>query len=239
MSNKNNNKKLNRSVRVAGILFLLNLMVPLLNWTFILSKLQVSDNIMDTAKNIIANELLFRIGISIELLMSLGLIILAVALYNILKSVNKNLALVALCIKLIEASLMAVTVLVPFIALQLSALETSQTVFSSEQLMYPIGIIFNSHTAITSIPMFFLGVDMMIFSYLFLKSKYIPRTISVFGIISFALVFIHACMFIITPEYATMPINQLIFWTPSGIFEIVIGIWLLTRGLRLNKIKND
>ena len=37
---------------------------------------------------------------------------------------------------------------------------------------------------------------------------------------------------ILPPAYATMPINQIIFWFPSGLFEIVIGLWLLIRGIK-------
>jgi hypothetical protein len=40
-------------------------------------------------------------------------------------------------------------------------------------------------------------------------------------------------MFMLAPKYATMPINQIIFWVPSGLFEIAIGIWLLSKGLKI------
>ena len=83
--------------------------------------------------------------------------------------------------------------------------------------------------------MVFLGLDMMVFSYLFFKSKYIPRILAGFGILSFALIFIHALMFILAPKYATMPINQVIFWAPSGLFEIMIGIWLLSKGVKVQQ----
>jgi hypothetical protein len=86
--------------------------------------------------------------------------------------------------------------------------------------------------------MLFLGLDMMVFSYLFFQSKYIPRILAGFGILSFALIFIHASMYIIAPEYAMMPINQIIFWAPSGIFEVVIGIWLLFKGARIPEMDN-
>ena len=221
-----------KAAKVAGFMFLFSLIVPLLNWTFVLSKFIVADNVIATAKNIMANELQFRIGISIELFMSVGLIVLALALYILLKPVNKNLALLALSLKLVEATLMAVTVLIPFIALQALNGETTQTVFTPEQLLFPIGVIFNSHTAITSVPMVFLGLDMVLFSYLFLKSNYVPTWLAGFGILSFILVFFHAVMFIIAPEYAVIQINQIIFWVPSGLFEIIMGIWLLTKGLR-------
>jgi hypothetical protein len=228
-----------KAARIAGIFFILNLIVPLFNWTFVLSKFSVPDNVLATANNIMENESLFRFGITVELFMAVGLIVLALFLYRMLKPINKNLALLALSLKLVEATLMAVTVLIPFVALQFSNGEVGLTAFTPEQLKSPIGLIFNSHTAITSVPMVFLGLDMMIFSYLFLKSRYIPRILAGFGILSFALIFIHATMYILAPEYAVMPINQIIFWTPSGLFEIMIGIWLIAKGSTNQKLPLD
>lgn len=233
MTNSITDKSQHKAAKIAGLFFLLNLIVPLLNWTFVLAKFSVTGDVIATAKNIMANQLIFRFGISIELFMSVGLIVLALVLYRILKPVNKNFALLALFLKLVEATLMAVTVLIPFIALQVLTGASNQTTFTSEQLQYPIGLIFKLHTAITSIPMVFLGLDMMVFSYLFFKSKYIPKILAGFGILSFALIFIHALMFILAPEYAAKPINQIIFWVPSGIFEIIIGIWLLSKGIKV------
>jgi len=222
-----------KAAKVAGFMFLFAFIVPTLNWALVLSGFNVEKDALATANNIMGNELLFRIGIAIELIMSVGLIVLALALYVILKPVNRNLSLLALLLKIVEATLMAVTVLVAFIALQFLNEEAYRAYFTLEQLQFPIGSIFNSHTAIASIPMVFLGLDMMIFCYLFFKSKYIPRMLAGFGILSFALILIHAIMFILTPEYATIPVNQIIFWTPSGLFEIIIGIWLLLKGLRV------
>ncbi len=235
LTNSIPDKAQRKAAMVAGFMFLLNLIVPLLNWTFILSRFAVSENAIAAANNILDKELLFRIGITIELFLSVGLIVLAIVLYRILKPVNKDLALLALLLKLAEATLMAVTALIPFIALQVLNGETNQIAYTTEQLQFPIGLILNSHTALTSIPMVFLGLDMIVFSYLLLKSKYIPGILAGFGIISFALIFIHALGFILTPEYAKMPIIQIIFWVPSGLFEILIGLWLLLKGLKVQR----
>jgi hypothetical protein len=231
MTNRSSETSLLILARVAGFMFLFSLIVPLLNWTLVLSKFIVAENIIATAKNIRANEFLFRIGITIELIMSVGLVVLALALYIILKPANKHLALLALLLKLVEATIVAVIVLVSFIALWILNGEAYLTVFTPEQLQVPVGFILNSHTAIYSFPMVFLGLDMMVFSFLFLKSKYIPKILAGFGILSFAFIFIHSLMYIITPKYATMLINQIIFWAPSGLFEIIIGIWLLSKGI--------
>jgi len=226
------------AAKVAGVMFLFSFIVPALNWTFVQSKFIVAENVITTANNIMANELLFRIGITIELIMSVGLVVLALTLYIILKPVNKNLALLALFLKLVEATIVSAIVLVSFIALQILNGEVYLTGFTPEQLQAPVGILLNKHTVLYSIPMVFLGLDMMVFSYLFCKSKYIPKTLACFGIISFALIFIHSLIYILAPEYAAMPINQAIFWAPSGLFEIIIGIWLLVKGLKVNQGDN-
>ncbi|MCM1986892.1 DUF4386 domain-containing protein [Methanococcoides seepicolus] len=235
MTNSITDTSQRKAVRVAGFMFLFSLMVPFFNWTFVLSKLIVAENVMATANNIVANQLLFRIGMTIELIMSAGLIVLALALYIILKPVNKNLALLALLWKLVEATIAAAIVLVSFIALQFLNGDAYVTVFTPEQLQVLVGFLLNEHTALYSIPMVFLGLDMMVFSYLFFKSKYIPRILASFGILSFALIFIHALMYILAPEYATMPINQVLFWVPSGLFEIIIGLWLLFKGINVQQ----
>ena len=125
--------------------------------------------------------------------------------------------------------------LVSFITLHVAKEGAYISIFTPDQLQTPVGLILNMHTAVFSIPMVFLGLDMVLFSYLFFKSKYIPRILAGFGVISFALILIHALMFILTPRYATMPVNQIIFWAPSGIFEIVIGIWLLSKGIKIQQ----
>jgi len=235
MTNHTAETSQHKAAKVAGFMFLFSLIVPLLNWTFVLSKLVDTENIIATANKIMANEFQFRIGITIELFMSVGLIVLGMALYTVLKSVDRNLALFALLLKLVEATIAATVVLLSFIALQVLNQKIYVTIFTPEQLQVPVGLILNMHTAVFSIPMAFLGLDMMVFSYLFFKSKYIPSVLAGFGVLSFALIFIHSLMFILAPQYATMPIIQVIFWAPSGLFEIIIGIWLLSKGLKIQQ----
>ena len=224
-----------RAVKIAGFMFLFSFIVPTLNWAFVLSKFIDPDNVIATADNILANKLLFRIGITVELIMSLGLIVLAVALYTILKQINRELSLLALLVKTAEAVLVAVMVIVSFIALHLLNGSASIDGINHSQFQAMAGILLNQHTSLYSILMVFLGIDMMLFSYLLLVSRYIPRQLAGFGILSFALVFIHAVMYILAPTWAIIPINQIIFWVPSGVFEIIIGFWLLIKGI--NKLE--
>ncbi len=222
-----------KAARVAGFMFLFSLIVPTLNWALVLSRFVVAEDVMATARNIKANESLFRIGITIELIMSVGLVVLAVALFAILKRVNRSLALLALLWKLVEAGLVAAIVLLSFVALQISDGAAYLTAFTPEQLQAPVGLILNAHTILYSVPMVFLGLDLMAFFYLFYKSNYIPRVLAAFGILSYALIFIHALGNMVAPGYATMPIVEIISYVPSCIAELVVGMWLLVKGLNI------
>ena len=78
--------------RVAGFLYLvLSVMAPF-RLIYIPGKLFVRGDATATANNIAAHELLFRLGIVSDLLCGTILIFLVLALYRLLKEVNRNLA---------------------------------------------------------------------------------------------------------------------------------------------------
>lgn len=220
-------------VKFTGFMFVFAFIGPTLNFIFTQSQLVDRESIVSSANNVLANQLLFRVGITIELLLAFCLTVLAILLYTILKSENKNLALFALLLKFLEAAAVVSVVLISFITLQVMSETSAFSAFTQEQLKVPLGFIVNAHTALYAVPMVFLGLDMMLFSYLFLKSGYIPSIISIFGIISFAMIFIHSIMHIVTPSLASIQLIQGLFYIPSGIFELVIGVWLMFKGIKI------
>lgn len=239
-SNKSTNlesKSRQKAAKIAGIMFILAFIVPSLNWALILSKFIVSNDTLSTAKNILANATMFRIGITLELIMSVFLVVLAVTMFYILKNVNKVLATLALSWKLVETSLAVVITLGSLLAILIISNDSNLVGMNSDSLQSFAGFILQKHTILYAIPMIFLGLDMTLFSALFCKSGYIPKWLARFGMISFILILTHSIMYLVAPEKAAFPINQLIFWTPSGIFELVIGTWLLIKGLKIQDPK--
>ena len=85
--------------RVAGLSYVLIIILGIFCVGIIDSKLIVPSNNAATANNIIANDLLFRIGIAGVLILYASVVVLSWALYVILKTVNKNLALLALLLR--------------------------------------------------------------------------------------------------------------------------------------------
>ncbi len=223
-----------KAAKVAGLMFLFIVIGWTLNWTLVDSKLIVAGNVTATVNNIMANELLFRIGITNQLIFSISGVVLALALYIILKPVNKNLALLALFLKLTEAILGAVIALCNFIAL-LILKGQALTAFKSEQIQALVGLFLNERISISAIPMVFLGLNLMVFFYLLFKSKYVPRILAGFGILSYALIFMYALITILSPNYAAIMIIQIICWVPSVLFELIFGLWLLIKGINVER----
>ncbi len=219
---------LQKAARVAGLMYVIIIITSLLSMIFGPSKLIVKGNIAETFNNIMANEVLFRIGTAYDLIMYASVVILSLALYVVLKTVNKNLALLALLWRLGEAILGCLSVLSSLIVLLLLKGENYLAVFNTEQLQAFIGVFLNVSSAAISIVFVFLSLGTIIFCYLFYKSKYIPRILAAFGIFSFLLMLICALVNIILPIKALMA-----FGAPAILFEIIIGFWLLIKGVKV------
>ncbi len=174
-----------------------------------------------------ANQLLFRIGSAYELIMYASVVILAWALYVILKPVNKNLALLALLWRLVEAILGCISVLSGLIVLQLLNGENYSAAFETEQLQALVRLFLDVQWAVVTILFVFISLGTIVFCYLFFKSKYIPRILAAFGIFSFLLALIGSFVNILVPNNTAM----MIFGPPVALFEVAIGLWLLIKGV--------
>jgi len=230
MTNHNADASLSKTARVAGLLFLCTFIFPTIIWIFVTSKFMVAGNAMAAANNIIANELLFRIGIIAELIKAALAIVFALTLYILLKSVGKNLALLALFLKMTEGILLAVVALWYFIALLILDQRASLSIFGPEQIQALVGSYINPYFYISAIVLVFHGLSSMVFLYLLFKSKYVPGKLAGFGIISYAFVFIYSLLLILVPKSSTMLIIQIICLAPSILTELILGSRLLIKG---------
>jgi hypothetical protein len=123
-------------------------------------------------------------------------------------------------------------VLSSLVVLQLLNGENYWAVFEAEQLQALVGLFLDVHSAALSILIVFISLGTIVFCYLFFKSKYIPRILAVFGIFSFLLVLIKAFVVILFPLPAMI---QIVFHLPGILFEVIIGLWLLIKGVNVEQ----
>src|ERR1700681_91160 len=79
--------------RFAGLLYILMSIPGFFAMVYVPSKLIVYGNATATANKIAASETLFRLGIAAQLMSQVGFIFVALALYDLLKGVNRRHAL--------------------------------------------------------------------------------------------------------------------------------------------------
>jgi hypothetical protein len=217
--------------RIAGFAYLLIIIIAVLNMSFIDSKLIVSGNDAATANNIKANDLLFSIGIAAVLILYTSVLVLSWALYVVLKTVNKNLALLGLLLRSAEAVLGCATVLISFIVVLLLNGKGYSTVGEAEQLHVLAGLFLNVRTAGLDIVLILVGLGGTVFCYLFYKSNYIPRILAAWGIFTYLSMLILSLMSILFPNHPEM--IETVFYGVGTFFELTIGFWLLIKGVNV------
>jgi hypothetical protein len=231
MTDRNNESSVLSYARVAGLMYLLVIVIGILNETFIVSELIIPGNNAATTNNLTANDLLFRSSIVLELIMYASVVILSWALYMVLKNANKNLALLAMLLRLTEAILGVVLVLLSFLVLALLNGENTLTELEMEKVRTWIGILFNIRTMGLDIVLIFVGLGGTIFCYLFLKSKYVPGILAAWGIFTYLSMLILSIISILFRDHPV--ILETILYIPGGLFELLFGIWLFFKGVKI------
>lgn len=218
------------AARVAGFTFLLAMAIVVLANYGINFRLIVPGNAVDTARNIMAHETLFRLNIACNLIYVVNIVVLLTALYVILAPVNRNLALVATFCRLIFALTWAVTALNTLGALRLLGSAAYLPVFKADQLQTLARLHLASSFDAYYVGLPFWGLASTVGSYLWFKSRYVPRILAAFGMISSAWCVICAFTFIVFPHFDAV-VNAYWFDVPMVIVEMALGFWLLFKGL--------
>ena len=233
MTNQTNEASILLYARVAGFAYIITIILGIVGVNVIESSIIVSGDDSATVKNIVKYGLLFRIGIATEILMYVFVILLSFTLYVVLKSVNRNLAMLALLWRLAEAIVGAATTvlsgLLPLILLG------NEIAFKHEQMESLVGIFLNVRGAGLDIVLIFIGMGGTLFFYLFFKSNYIPRLLAAWGMLTYLIMLLLSFASILLPNISES--TKMIFYAPGGLFEIVVGLWLLIKGINIEQWK--
>ena len=219
-----------KAATVVGFSYLFALPPAIFAEFYVLGRLIVYNNAVDTARNIIAHERLFRLGTASNLTVFAIDIVLITALYVVLKPVNRNLALLAAFWGLVETAIFVVTLLNDFETLRLLSGADYLRVFEPDRLQALARASMSAHGAGYGVGLVFAGLRSTLFCYLWFKSSYIPRALAAWGMFASFLMGASAFSFIIFPEL-TKVVGVGIYGAPIFFFELTMGFWLLLKGL--------
>ena len=77
----------------------------------------------------------------------------------------------------------------------------------------------------------FWALSSTVFGWLWLKSRYIPAGLALFGLLSSAWCLFCAVAYIVNPAFSNV-VNVWLFDMPMALFYIALSGWLLFKGLR-------
>src|SRR5438552_4035980 len=219
------------AARVAGWSGLLTFAIVVFGNYVLLNPLIVPSNVAATAQNVVAHQTQLRITAVCFLTYSLGVVVLLTALYVILKPVNHGLALVGALFRLVFALLWLLSPLNLLAMLRLVSNANYLQAFEPDRLQalarLHLGATFDDYY----IGLPFFGLAATVCAWLWLKSNYIPRGLSIFGIIASAWCVLCAFIFLIFPQFNKV-VNDYLFDTPMALFELIVSFWLLFKGLK-------
>jgi hypothetical protein len=218
------------AAKIAGLACLISYAAVVAVNFGIFARLIVSGNPADTARNILAHETLFRIGIAGDMVYCVGAVVLLTALYVILKPVSQNLALLAAFGRLVHGLTWLLVALNLFTALRLLNDADYSRAFGPDQLPALVRLYLSGSDAYY-VGLLFWALGATVGSYLWFKSNYIPRALAAFGVISSAWCVACTLVFYIFPDLSKV-VNLWWFDSPMAIFELALSFWLLFKGIR-------
>jgi hypothetical protein len=214
--------------RVYFFLFLVHFGSPF-NMEFVLRSLIVPGDAAKTVNNIMASELLFRLGFVADLIAQTVFIFMVLVLYKLLKPVNKNHAVLMVIFLLVGVPIAMLNELNQFAALLLLSGADYLTVFTADQLQALVPLFLDLHEHGIGIAGIFWALWLFPMGYLVFKSGYIPRILGVLLLIGGFGYLIEAVTFLFFPSFDAV-ITQF-----TWLGEIIFPLWLLIKGVNVEQ----
>ncbi|WP_088043455.1 DUF4386 domain-containing protein [Bacillus sp. EAC] len=225
----NTNKK---TAKIVGVLFILATVTAIIGLNLYNPILEGPDYMIKGAEH--SNQVI--LGALMELILVVSAVGTATTMFPILRRYNETIALWHVCFRFLEAIIITIGIISVLSLLTLSRefVATGAPEIASFQTS---GIILKAIHDWTFMlgPLFMLGINTMMYSYIFYKSKLVPRFISSLGMTGAAIVFIYALlvMFDVIQQVSAL---GAIMALPVAANEIILALWLIVKGFNESAI---
>ncbi len=169
-------------------------------------------------------------GAFFEITLAFTVIGTSIMLYPILRKYNESMALGTVCFRLLESTLIIIGILslLAIVTLNHGILKENNPNMSAYLIAGKLLLAIHNWTFLYG-PNLALGPSTLMTAYLLYKSKLVPRSISILGIVGGPL--ISVCALLVTFG----AFNQLCFWgivmaVPVFVYEMSLAVWLLIKG---------
>jgi len=208
--------------RLAGICILANYVLQGLGDSVTIV-LRSGETFAEKARYATENELLWRISLLEVGLAWIVLGVMAFALYVVLEPVNRRLAQLALCMRL-GASFVGAASMMFRVAGARLYLASAAGLFTNDQLSTLVSAATRGGSEGVEIAWMFQAAGSALFGLLFLRSRYLPRSLAALIILGAALLIVLGVASFLVPQYIT-PLK--LVGIPGLVAEVATAIWLI------------
>ncbi|GAB4369193.1 MAG: DUF4386 domain-containing protein [Calditrichia bacterium] len=235
MTTTNSDIPLARIARVAGVGYLIIFITGIFANFLVLENLFAPGDPATTAHNILSNEMLFRSAIFSFVIMFLADVVLAWALYLLLKPVHQNLSLLSGWLRLVNGAVFGIALFnLPQVLKILKGTEYISILEAGQrQAQAMLSLHAFNHTWLVGLV--FFGAHLLVLGYLIVKSGYIPRFIGILLLIAGGGYLIDSLANFLLPVYQSyQDIFQMLVIIPGVVGELWFTFWLLLRGSKID-----
>lgn len=218
-----------KTARIAGILFIIAALSAVAGRLLYGPILDAPDYLVKGSEH--ANQVI--LGVLMELILIVSAVGTSICMYPFLKKYNETLALGHVLFRFLEAVVITVGVVSILSLLTLSrefiAAGSMDTAFfqasgTSLKAIYKWTFLLG--------PNFLLGINTMLYSYIFYKTGLVPRFIPIIGMTGAALVFSCALLVMFGVIEQVSFLGGLMA-LPVAANEMILAVWLIAKGFRL------
>jgi hypothetical protein len=215
--------------RFAGLLYVLTSIPGFFAMVYVPSKLIVNGNAATTASNITASETLFRLSIAGQLVSQAGFIFVALALYDLLKGVNRRQASLMVTLILVSIPIAFLNELNSFAALALVRGADFLSILDKPQRDVLAMLFLNLHFDGILVDEIFFGLWLVPLAVLVYKSRFLPRFLGIWLALDGLGWIVLSLTGVLLPQYYDKVFT---YSQPASFGEIVFMLWLLIRGAK-------
>jgi hypothetical protein len=215
--------------RYAGLWYVVTSIFGFFAMGYVPSKLIVHGDAGATANNIAASEMLFRLGIASQLIGMAGFIFVALALYELLKDVDRRQAALMVILIVVSIPMAILNEVNSVAALLLVKCADFLSVFEKPQREALAMLFLNLHGRGLVFCELFWGLWLLPLGYLVYKSRFLPRFLGAWLVLAGFGWVILCFTGILWPQHADK-LNT--YFQPAILGEIAFMLWLVIKGAK-------
>jgi hypothetical protein len=221
-----------QAATIVGVLFIFATVSAILGLLFYQPILTGPDYLINGA----AHQNQVVLGALMELVLACTAIGTAIGLFPVLRPYGERIALGHLFFRFLEAVVITIGIVAILSLLTLSrdfvAADSPDT--SAYHVAGTLLLVVYKWTSMLG-PLFFLGINTMMYSYLLYKSKLVPRPLAILGLSGATLVFGYAMLVLFgIAVQGTGPL--VILALPIAAYEMILAGWLIVKGFNQSAI---